>query len=43
MAGVYETYDGAVITLLDDRNERCTDPSHVPGQQVPEFAASAQK
>jgi hypothetical protein len=39
VAGVYETYDGAVVTLVDDRHERCADPAHVPGQQVPELAA----
>ena len=38
IAGVYETYDGAVVTLLDDRNATCTDPSHVTGHELPEFA-----
>ena len=38
MAGVYETYDGAVVTLLDDHHDRCTEPAHVEGQQVPELA-----
>ena len=43
MAGVYETYDGAVVTLLDDRSERCVDPAHVPGHQVAELAGAGQK
>jgi len=43
MAGVYETYDGAVITLLDDRNERCAEPAHVPGQPVPELTAAGSR
>jgi hypothetical protein len=41
IAGVYETYDGAVVTLLDDRHERCGDASHVPGHEIPEFAGMA--
>lgn len=43
IVGVYETYDGAVITLLDDRGPRCADAGHVPGQQVPELTGAAQK
>jgi hypothetical protein len=39
IAGVYETYDGKVITLLDDRQPDCPLPSHVDGHEVPEFAA----
>jgi len=37
IAGVYETYDGAVVTLLDDRHASCSDPSHVTGEELPEF------
>jgi hypothetical protein len=43
IAGVYETYDGAVVTLLDDRAERCDDPAHAPGHQIPELLGVAQK
>ena len=43
MAGVYETYDGAVVTLLDDRHERCGETSHVEGQEVPELAGIAER
>lgn len=39
IAGVYETYDGAVVTLLDDRGPDCTVPSHVAGNELPEFVA----
>jgi hypothetical protein len=39
IAGVYETYDGAVVTLLDDRGPDCPVPSHVAGNELPEFAA----
>lgn len=40
IAGVYETYDGAVVTLLDERGQSCTDPSHVPGNDLPELTAA---
>jgi len=43
VAGVYETYDGAVVTLVDERSEQCADPAHVRGHQVPELVAAAQK
>ena len=43
IAGIYETYDGAVVTLLDDRHERCADPSHVEGQEVPELVGIADR
>jgi hypothetical protein len=39
IAGVYETYDGTVVTLLDDRSPECRVPSHVDGNELPEFAA----
>jgi hypothetical protein len=38
LAGIYETYDGAVVTLLDDRNPACRVPTHIAGNEVPEFA-----
>jgi len=40
LAGVYETYDGAVVPLLDDRNPGCTTASHVEGTEVPEYAVT---
>jgi hypothetical protein len=39
IAGVYETYQGRVITLLDDRHASCTEPSHVAGEEIPELAS----
>ncbi|HMC76635.1 MAG TPA: hypothetical protein VKH34_05870 [Vicinamibacterales bacterium] len=35
VAGVYETYDGPVVTLLDERNAACADPAHVEGDEIP--------
>jgi len=37
ISGVYETYDGAVVTLLDDRGANCTETAHVTGEELPEF------
>jgi hypothetical protein len=34
LAGVYETYDGAVVTLLDERLEACPDSTHVEGDEI---------
>lgn len=36
VAGVYETYDGVVVTLLDERQATCPDPTHTEGNQIPE-------
>jgi hypothetical protein len=41
LAGVYETYDGAVVVLLDDRSPQCRFPSHVAGIEMPEFTLTA--
>ena len=41
VAGVYETYDGRVVTLIDTANASCADPAHKDGSELP--AASAQK
>jgi len=38
IAGVYETYDGEIVTLLDDRQVNCTNPHHTDGNPVPELA-----
>ena len=37
IAGVYETYDGTVVTLLDEREAACLDPSHGDGNQIPDL------
>jgi len=41
VAGVYETYDGPVITLLDERNAACADPSHIEGNDIPDLVGQA--
>ncbi len=38
LAGVYETYDGTVVALLDDRSSECGIARHVAGAEVPEFS-----
>jgi hypothetical protein len=40
VAGIYETYDGEVITLLDERNETCHDAAHENGKQIPDLVAA---
>ncbi len=37
VAGVYETYDGPVVTLLDERQAGCFDPTHIEGNQIPDL------
>jgi hypothetical protein len=37
LAGVYETYDGLVVTLLDERQSTCTDPKHADGNEIPDL------
>jgi hypothetical protein len=41
LAGVYETYDGLVTTLLDERGATCSDPDHVEGNAIPGLAEVA--
>jgi len=38
IAGVYETYDGDVVALLDDRQAACANPRHERGNRVPALA-----
>jgi hypothetical protein len=38
VAGIYETYDGEVVALLDERQATCRDRSHRNGSQIPELA-----
>jgi hypothetical protein len=40
VAGIYETYDGRVVTLLDERQSTCQDRNHVDGEEIPEVAGS---
>ncbi|HEX9364975.1 MAG TPA: hypothetical protein VF921_00015 [Vicinamibacterales bacterium] len=43
VAGVYETYDGLVTTLLDEREVTCQDPNHADGNEIPELLRQAGK
>jgi hypothetical protein len=36
LAGVYETYDGQVVGLLDSRGPDCRNPRHRPGSRLSE-------
>ncbi len=38
VAGVYETYDGKIVTLIDTPNASCADPAHKDGSEVPTVA-----
>lgn len=40
VAGIYETYDSEVVTLLDERNETCSDAAHENGNRIPDLAAA---
>ena len=40
VAGIYETYDGEIITLLDERNETCQDATHENGKHLPDLVAA---
>jgi hypothetical protein len=40
MAGIYETYDGEIVTLLDERNAGCQDRNHQEGERLPEAPPS---
>lgn len=33
--GVYETYDGETVGIIDARKESCTDPAHMEENIVP--------
>jgi hypothetical protein len=35
LAGVYETYDGSTVLILDAVGRACADPSHREGNVVP--------
>lgn len=35
LVGVYETYDGAVIEVVDARSPACQDAGHARGATVP--------
>ena len=35
LAGIYETYDGEIVGILDARSPSCADTAHVCGNVVP--------
>jgi hypothetical protein len=35
LAGVYETYGGEIVGIIDARGESCADTSHAIGKVVP--------
>jgi len=35
LAGVYETYAGATVSIVDARGDECADDAHRPGLVVP--------
>jgi hypothetical protein len=36
LAGVYETYEGDVVTIVDARGPACKNPRHVDGKTLPD-------
>ena len=40
VAGVYETYDGEVVTLLDERQSTCSDEQHENGNKIPDVQST---
>lgn len=43
VAGIYETYDGEIVTLLDERQSTCPDANHENGNRIPELAGLSTK
>jgi hypothetical protein len=41
LAGVYETYEGDVVTIVDARGPACKNPTHVDGKTLPGDNADA--
>jgi hypothetical protein len=41
IAGVYETYDGTVVTLLDHRHAHCHESAHIAGREIPDVSGIA--
>jgi hypothetical protein len=34
LAGIYETYDGEVVAIVDARRATCADPTHAVGRSI---------
>jgi hypothetical protein len=41
--GVYETYGGETVEIVEERGPRCTDPSHEEGRATREPARSRRR
>jgi hypothetical protein len=39
LAGVYETYEGDVVTIVDSRGPACKNPRHTDGKTLPDDGA----
>jgi hypothetical protein len=35
VAGIYETYDSDIVTIIDAPGPTCADPTHERGKQLP--------
>ena len=35
LVGVYETYEGEIVSIVDARRGSCVDPAHEEGKTVP--------
>jgi hypothetical protein len=40
IAGIYEKYDGEVVTLVDEPDASCQDRDHQAGNRIPDLATS---
>ncbi len=43
LVGIYETYDGLVVSIVDAKGTGCADPSHRNGQILPAEPARSTK
>jgi len=43
LVGVYETYEGRVVTIVDAKGTGCADPSHRTGHLVPREELGAER
>ena len=41
LVGIYETYDGSVVTIVDAKGTGCAETSHRTGHIIPAEAARA--
>jgi hypothetical protein len=39
LAGIYETYDGEIVTVLDARGRACNNSAHSTGNTIPDERA----